>query len=53
MGDRLSEIRNVDFHLYDFTTESKAECAEILRAYAAGEAPVGDYTRGLFYRGVE
>lgn len=53
MGDRLSEIRNVDFHLYDFTTESKAECAEILRAYAAGEAPVGKYTRGLFYRGVE
>lgn len=53
MGDRLSEIRNVDFHLYDFTTESKAECAEILRAYAAGEAPVGEYTRGLFYRGVE
>ena len=53
MGDRLSELRNVDFHLYDFTTESKTECAEILRAYAAGEAPVGEYTRGLFYRGVE
>lgn len=53
MGDRLSEIRNVDFHLYDFTTESKAECAEVLRAYVAGEAPVGEYTRGLFYRGVE
>lgn len=53
MGDRLSEIRNVDFHLYDFTTESKAKCAEILCAYAAGEPPVGEYTRGLFYRGVE
>lgn len=53
MGDRLSEIRNVDFHLYDFTTESQAECAAVLRAYAAGEAPVGEYTRGLFYRGVE
>lgn len=53
MGDRLSELCRVDFHLYDFTTESKTECAEILRAYAAGEAPVGEYTRGLFYRGVE
>ena len=53
MGDRLSELCRVDFHLYDFTTESKTECAEILRAYAAGKAPVGEYTRGLFYRGVE
>ena len=53
LGDRLSEIRNVDFHLYDFTTESKTECAAVLRAYAVGETPVGEYTRGLFYRGVE
>ncbi len=53
MGDRLSEIRNVDFHLYDFTTETKEECAAVLRAYTTGVAPVGEYTRGLFYRGVE
>ena len=37
-----------------FTTESAEECAEILRAHAAGNvvAPA-DLTHGLFYRGVE
>ncbi len=53
MADRLAEIRNVDFHLLDFTTESKAECARVLTAYSAGASPAGEYTRGLFYRGVE
>ena len=37
-----------------FTTEEPEECAAILRAYQAGEAPPeGPYTRGLYYRGVE
>lgn len=53
MADRLSELRNVDFYLFDFTTESADECAHILNAYDTGASPVGDYTRGLFYRGVE
>ncbi len=53
MADRLSELKNVDFYLYDFTTESAEECARILNAYDTGASPVGDYTRGLFYRGVE
>lgn len=53
LADRLSEVRNVDFYLFDFTTENAAECARILRAYDTGESPSGAYTRGLFYRGVE
>ena len=37
-----------------FTTEAPAECVRVLRAYREGEgnAPA-DFTRGLFYRGVE
>ena len=37
-----------------FTTESPEECVRVLRAYKGqgGDAPA-DFTRGLFYRGVE
>lgn len=53
MADRLSEIRNVDFYFFDFTVETKAECAQVLSAYARKLPPAGEYTRGFFYRGVE
>lgn len=36
-----------------FTTESAAECAALLRKYKEGGSCEGDFTRGLFYRGVE
>ena len=36
-----------------FTTESPAQCVEILKAYRAGAAAPGDFTRGLYERGVE
>ena len=36
-----------------FTTESAAECAEIFRAYLEGRPAAGDFTRGLYERGVE
>lgn len=36
-----------------FTTESAAECAEIFRAYLEGRSATGDFTRGLYERGVE
>lgn len=53
MLDRLREIRNVDFYLLDFTTESQTQCRQVLAALQSGANPEGDYTRGLFYRGVE
>lgn len=53
MADRLSEIRNVDFIFLYFTTETKAEAAEIIEAYKLGRKPKGEFTRGLLYRGVE
>ena len=36
-----------------FTTESPRECVEILRMYRSGDNYNGEFTRGLFYRGVE
>ena len=54
MADRLSEIQGVDFHLFDFTTESRTEIEQILKAYDRGDAPQkGTFTRGLYYRGVK
>ena len=53
MADRLSEIRNSDFDMLVFTNETKEECAEVLTAFETGAKPSGEFTRGLFYRGVE
>ena len=36
-----------------FTVESPAECVSIFRAYREGAAPAGEFTRGLYERGVE
>jgi len=53
MADRLDEMKNMDFLTLYFTTETKEECAEIIKAYMNGKAPQGEFTRGLYYRGVE
>ncbi len=53
LSDRLREIKNADYLLLRFTDETKAECEKILGAYLGGEAPEGEFTRGLIYRGVE
>ena len=36
-----------------FTTESPAQCAEIFRRYLEGAPAQGEFTRGLYERGVE
>ncbi len=53
MGDRMDEIENMDFITFYFTGESKETVEKILRAYKDKKAIKGDYTRGLYYRGVE
>lgn len=53
LADRLSEIENVDFITLYFTKETKAEVQNILSLYKSGEKPTGEFTRGLYYRGVE
>lgn len=53
LGDRMSEIENVDFITFYFTKEKKEICETILDAYRNGKSVKGEYTRGLYYRGLE
>ena len=53
LGDRLGEIENLDFITFYFTKEKKEVCEAILDAYRKGRAVKGEYTRGLYYRGLE
>lgn len=52
LADKISDIRNVDFALLYFTTESKKECSDVINAYKNGSAPDCEFTRGLYYKGV-
>lgn len=53
LADRLNEIKNVDFISLMFTTEDKHQCERVIEKYFEGESASGEYTRGLYYRGVE
>ncbi len=53
LADRLNEIKNVSFLLLKFTTETREECEHIITLYKTGGKPEGEFTRGLYYRGVE
>lgn len=53
MLDRLDEIRGTDFDMLVFTTETADEVSRIISAYTDHSAPSGEFTRGLFVRGVE
>ncbi len=52
-ADKISDIKNTDFHLMYFTTESKEEIEEILKKYKNHDKPGFRFTRGLYYKGVE
>lgn len=53
MGDRLDQLRGLEYYTLSFTVEPPALCDRILAAFQAGSAPDFPYTRGLFYRGVQ
>ncbi len=53
MLDRLTEIKNTDFNMLVFTTENKNQISKILSSYKNADAPDFEFTRGLYYRGVE
>ena len=48
----MNDIRNVDYGLLWFTDESKEECTRVISDYRRGGAPQGEFTRGLYYKGV-
>lgn len=51
--DRFNDIKGVDFAVLRFTVENLVETGEILNACMNRSNPFEEYTRGLFYRGVE
>ncbi len=51
--DKKSELSRFDFNVFYFTDESSKEVQEILASYEKNASPKGQYTRGLYYRGVE
>ncbi|MCM1364788.1 MAG: U32 family peptidase [Faecalibacterium sp.] len=53
MGDRMGEIKNMDFITLYFTREKKATVDSVLDAYRKHKGVKGEFTRGLYYRGVE
>ena len=52
LGDKQNDIRNCDFALLYFTTESKSEASEIIRDFVCEKSAKGEFTRGLYYKGV-
>lgn len=52
LADKLNDIRNVDYGLLWFTDESKEECTRVISDYRRGGASQGEFTRGLYYKGV-
>ncbi len=53
MGDRMDEIKNVDFITFYFTKEKREFCEAVLDAYRKGKGVKSGFTRGLYYREVE
>ncbi len=53
LADRKAELIGLDFQLLYFTDETPDRVDEVITAYKNGSAPDTDFTRGLYYRGVE
>ena len=53
IADRKDEMMGLDFEVLYFTDESADRVDEVIRAYNNTQAPDCEYTRGLYFRGVE
>lgn len=51
LSDKLSDF-SLDYCILSFTLETPAEVKSTLDDYLCGRAPQGEYTRGLYYRGI-
>ena len=51
IADKLSDFPTADFFLLKFTVEK--DIIGIADGFRSGKKPTGDFTRGLYYRGVE
>ncbi len=53
LSKERDDLSPFDFLTLYFTDEDASRCTEILDCYREGAAVSGDFTRGLYYRGVE
>ncbi|MBR6747652.1 MAG: U32 family peptidase [Clostridia bacterium] len=55
LADRRDDYESIGltYARLSFTSESPAECVRILKAYRLGDEASGQFTRGLYVRGVE
>ena len=51
MSDFLEQMEGMQFASLRFTTETPEEQEEILGRYFRGDAPRGEFTRGLYRKG--
>ena len=51
IADKLSDFPTADFFLMKFTVEK--DIITVADSFRSGKMPTGDFTRGLYYRGVE
>ena len=52
LADKQEDFRTLGHPVFWFTTESRENCAEILDAYFHRQKPAENFTRGLYYRGL-
>jgi len=52
MADRLHEFTNIDFATLYFTVESNEKVEDIISLFQNRTAPLGEFTRGLYYRSI-
>ena len=53
LADRQNEFNFLDFHVLYFTTETPDMVDSVISAYEHNLSPTCEFTRGLYYRGVE
>ncbi|MBQ1451404.1 MAG: U32 family peptidase, partial [Clostridia bacterium] len=53
LADRQSDLKSIDFQLLYFSVEPPEEVSAVLNAFRDQGEPEGEFTRGLYYRGVE
>ena len=52
LSAQRDKLESFDFLTLYFTDETQSQCENIIDCYAQGISPEGDFTRGLYYRGV-
>ena len=50
--DKQPDFRRLEHGVLWFTNESQTHCARVLEAFAQHQKPQRDFTRGLYYRGL-